>query len=120
VKNNRFLDAGNTRFDNLPSVNNNMVWDIPKSAWGKGNILFWILSTWFGANLLVQAYWMGTYGTPLDANVLFDAFGPYAWAIAIVEIILWSLLLIYAIRRTSIRILSNNEHQTDSRAAEYV
>jgi len=114
------LDAGNTRFDNLPSVNNNMVWDIPKSAWGKGNILFWILSTWFGANLLVQAYWMGTYGTPLDANVLFDAFGPFAWVIAIVEIILWTLLLMYAIRRTSIRILANNEHQTDSRAAEYV
>ena len=114
------MDAGNKRIDNLPSVNNNMVWDIPRTAWSKGNFLFWILSTWFGANLLVQAFWLGAYGSPLDANVLFESFGPVAWVIAVVEIILWTVLLIYAARRTSIRILANNEHKTDSRAAEYV
>ena len=97
-----------------------MVWDIPRSAWGRGNTLFWLLSTWFGANLLVQAYWMGIYGTPLDANLLFESFGPIAWVIATIEIVLWALLLIYAIRRTTIRIFDNNKHQTDSRAVEFV
>ena len=120
MKNRYFFDAGSKRVDNLRSVNNNMVWDIPRTAWSKGNILFWILSTWFGANLLVQAFWLGIYGSPLDANVLFESFGPAALVIAVVEIILWIVLLIYAIRRTSIRILADNEHQTDSRAAEYV
>tara|TARA_B100000902_G_scaffold31834_1_gene38117 strand:+ start:768 stop:1061 length:294 start_codon:yes stop_codon:yes gene_type:complete len=97
-----------------------MVWDIPRSAWGRGNILFWVLSTWFGANLLVQAFWMGTYGSPLDANMLFEAFGPIAWVIAGLEIILWGLLLAYTFRRTIIRIIAQYTHQTDSRAAEFV
>ena len=98
----------------------NMVWDIPKSAWGRGNVLFWVLSTWFGANLLVQAYWIGIYGNPLDANMLFQAFGPIAWVIAALEILLWTFLLVYAFRRTIIRIITQHEHQTDSRAADFV
>ncbi|MFL2976438.1 MAG: hypothetical protein ACJZ49_02685 [Candidatus Thalassarchaeaceae archaeon] len=97
-----------------------MVWDIPRTAWGRGNVLFWILSTWFGANLLVQAYWIGTYGNPLDANMLFEAFGPIAWVIAALEILLWTFLLVYAFRRTIIRIIAQHEHQTDSRAADFV
>ena len=87
---------------------------------GRGNILFWLLSTWFGANLLVQAYWIGIYGTPLDAKLLFESFGPVAWVIATIEIVLWTFLLIYAIRRTTIRIFDNKKHQTDSRAVEFV
>ncbi len=97
-----------------------MVWDIPRSAWGRGNTLFWVLSTWFGANLLVQSYWLGTYGTPLDAKILFEAFGPVAWVIAGLEIILWTLLFVYAFRRTILRIITHSEHQTDSRTAELV
>tara|TARA_Y100001968_G_C19448568_1_gene766901 strand:- start:5164 stop:5526 length:363 start_codon:yes stop_codon:yes gene_type:complete len=120
VKNKYFVDARNTRIDNLLCVNNNMVWDIPRTSWGKGNILFWMLSTWFGANLLVQAFWMGMYGTPLDANILFASIGPFAWVIVVLEIILWSILLMYAFRHSILRIITQHEHQTDSRAAELV
>ena len=66
VNNYAAFDAYQTEIDKLLCVNNNMVWDIPRSSWGRGNVLFWVLSTWFGANLLVQAYWIGTFisGTP--------------------------------------------------------
>ena len=92
-----------------------MVWDIPKSAWGRGIVLFWVLSTWFGANLLVQAYWIGTYGNPLDANMLFEAFGPIAGDCRFRNHT-FDIFVVYAFRRSIIRIIGQHTHQTDSRA----
>ena len=52
--------------------------------------------------------------------MLFEAFGPIAWMIAVLEILLWAFLLVYAFRRTIIRIIAQHDHQTDSRAADFV
>ena len=81
-------------------------------------MLFWILSTWFGANLILQAAWMGLYGAPLDAQILFEAFGPYAWWIAGIEVFLWTILLIVASRRLFSKFRNSSSKHAHSRAVE--
>tara|TARA_B000000532_G_scaffold219950_1_gene194078 strand:- start:567 stop:860 length:294 start_codon:yes stop_codon:yes gene_type:complete len=93
-------------------------WDISRDSWTNGSVLFWILSTWFGANLILQAAWMGLYGVPLDAQILFEAFGPYAWWIAGIEVFLWTILLIVASRRLFSKFRNSSSEHAHSRAVE--
>ena len=93
-------------------------WDITRNSWSNGSILFWILSTWFGANLILQATWMGLYGAPLDAQILFDAFGPYVWWIAGIEVLLWLLLFSIAVRRFYSKLRNSESRHAHSRAVE--
>ena len=93
-------------------------WDISRDSWSHGSILFWILSTWFGANLILQATWMGLYGVPLDAQILFDAFGPYAWWIVVIEVILWLLLFSITARRFYSNLRNPESRHAHSRAVE--
>ena len=95
-----------------------MDWDISRDSWSNGSVLFWILSTWFGANLILQAAWMGLYGAPLDAQILFEAFGPYAWWIAGIEVFLWTILLIVASRRLFSKFRQSSSIHAHSRAVE--
>ena len=95
-----------------------MNWDISRDSWTNGSVLFWILSTWFGANLILQAAWMGLYGVPLDAQILFEAFGPYAWWIAGIEVFLWTILLIVASRRLFSKFRNSSSKHAHSRAVE--
>lgn len=95
-----------------------MDWDISRDSWTNGSVLFWILSTWFGANLILQAAWMGLYGVPLDAQILFEAFGPYAWWIAGIEVFLWTILLIVASRRLFSKFRNSSSKHAHSRAVE--
>ncbi len=95
-----------------------MNWDISRDSWTNGSVLFWILSTWFGANLILQAAWMGLYGVPLDAQILFEAFGPYAWWIAGIEVFLWTILLIVASRRLFSKFRNSSSEHAHSRAVE--
>ena len=95
-----------------------MNWDIPRESWTNGSVLFWLLSTWFGANLILQAAWMGLYGVPLDAQILFEAFGPYAWWIAGIEVLLWLILLVLATRRLFLRFRNSSPGHAHSRAVE--
>ncbi|MBD19287.1 MAG: hypothetical protein CMB13_06605 [Euryarchaeota archaeon] len=95
-----------------------MDWDISRDSWSNGSVLFWILSTWFGANLILQAAWMGLYGVPLDAQILFEAFGPYAWWIAGIEVFLWTILLIVASRRLFSKFRNSSSKHAHSRAVE--
>lgn len=95
-------------------------WDISRNSWSNGSILFWLLSTWFGANLILQAAWMGLYGAPLDAQILFDAFGPYAWWIAGVEVFLWLVLSVVALRRLFLKLRNASSRHAHSRAVEPV
>ena len=95
-----------------------MDWGISRDSWSNGSVLFWILSTWFGANLILQAAWMGLYGVPLDAQILFEAFGPYAWWIAGIEVFLWTILLIVASRRLFSKFRNSSSKHAHSRAVE--
>tara|TARA_B100002052_G_C15702361_1_gene515684 strand:- start:49 stop:393 length:345 start_codon:yes stop_codon:yes gene_type:complete len=95
-------------------------WNISRDSWSNGSILFWLLSTWFGANLILQGVWMGLYGVPLDAQILFEAFGPYAWWIAGVEVSLWLILSVIALRRLFLKLRNSSSRHAHSKTVEPV
>ena len=63
---------------------------------------------------------MGLYGAPLDAQILFEAFGPYAWWIAGVEVFLWLILSVIALRRLFSKLRNSSSRHAHSRAVETV
>ena len=54
-----------------------------------GRWVWMALVAWFCANLLSQSLYMGRYGLPYDAQLLFEGLGPLYVPLLVAEGLLW-------------------------------
>ena len=71
------------------------------------------VAIWFGASILSQALYMGTYGRPYGPEELLEPLGAFYWVLVAIELLFWLILgLLIMIKLYSTTNLQNPMEKT--------
>ena len=77
-----------------------------------GRWVWMALVAWFCANLLSQSLYMGRYGLPYDAELLFEGLGPLYVPLLVAEGLLWLAGAGWLIHRGVHRVTAEKKNAT--------
>lgn len=67
--------------------------------WAVSTIAWYAIFIWFASSLFSQMGYIAFHGEPYQAGDLLSALGPAYWALAIIEVLIWGILVFMLVKK---------------------